>query len=127
MAESERSDALTIGAIAVITYVLASLLHEGLGHGGACYITGGKVLMISTVAEDCSSENQLVTAGGTLVNAATAVVCFSLARLTGPKAARLRLFFWLTMAVSLYDAAGYYAACQSYSRLTNVTCQPVPF
>ncbi len=108
MAESDDSDALTIGAIAVFAYVLASVLHEGLGHGGACYITGGKVLMVSTVAEDCSADNQLVIAGGTLVNAATALVCFFLARMTSPKAARLRFFLWLTMAVNLYDAAGYF-------------------
>jgi hypothetical protein len=108
MAESEHSDALTIGAIAVFSYVIATMLHEGVGHGGACYITGGKVQLISTVAEQCSADNQLVTAGGTLMNAATALVCFFLGRLTSPKAARLRFFFWLTMAVSLYMPAGYF-------------------
>lgn len=107
-AESERSDALTIGAIAVFAYVLASVLHEGLGHGGACYITGGRVKLISTVAADCSADNRLVIAGGTLMNAATAIVCFALMRITRPQAVRLRFFFWLTMAVSLYTAAGYF-------------------
>ncbi len=85
MAESEHSDALTIGAIAVFAYVVATMLHEGLGHGGACLLTGG-----------------------TLVNVATTLVCFFLGRLTSPKAARLRFFFWLTMAVSLYMPAGYF-------------------
>jgi len=108
MAESEPSDGLTVAAVAVIAYVLGSALHEGVGHGGACFLTGGTVKMISTVAEDCSSENRLVIAGGTLVNAAAALVCFLLGRLTSPRAAGLRFFLWLTMAVNLYMAAGYF-------------------
>jgi len=108
MAESEHSDAVTVGAIAVFAYVIATMLHEGLGHGGACLLTGGKVQLISTVAAQCSAENQLVIAGGTLVNAATAIMCFVLGRVTSPKAVLLRFFFWLTMAVSLYTASGYF-------------------
>jgi len=108
MAESEHSDALTIGAIAVFAYVTATMLHEGLGHGGACYITGGKLISVSTVAADCSADNRLVIAGGTLANVATALVCFFLGRLTSARNARLRFFFWLTMAVSLYMPAGYF-------------------
>jgi hypothetical protein len=108
LADDERSDALTIGAIAVFAYAIATMLHEGLGHGGECYITGGRIILISTVAEQCSADNQLVIAGGTLMNVATALVCFLLGRLTSPKAPRLRFFFWLTMAVSLYMPAGYF-------------------
>lgn len=108
MAESERSDALTIAAIAIVTYAVAVMLHEGVGHGGACYLTGAQLRMVSTVAADCSDENRWVIAGGTLMNAATALVAFVLARLISPKAARLRLFLWLTMAVNLYTAAGYF-------------------
>ena len=108
MAESERSDALTIAAIAVCTYAVATMLHEGLGHGGACYLTGGTVKMISTVAQDCSDENRWVIAGGTMMNAAAAIAGFVLARLTSPRNARLRFVFWLSMAVNLYTAAGYF-------------------
>src|SRR5689334_15689946 len=103
MAESEHSDALTIGAIAVFAYVIATMVHEGLGHGGACVLTGGKLIYVSTVAADCSSEgSRLVLAGGTLMNGITATVCFLLARMTSPKAARFRFFLWLSMAVNLF-------------------------
>lgn len=108
MAESERSDVLTIGAIAVFAYAIASVLHEGIGHGGACLLTGGKLIYVSTVAASCSNENRLVIAGGTLMNAVTAVVCFLLARMTSLRAVRFRFFLWLTMAVNLYTAAGYF-------------------
>ena len=62
MAESERSDALTIGAIAVFAYVLASVLHEGLGHGGACYITGGKVKLGDPIVAQAEGDTAYVVA-----------------------------------------------------------------
>lgn len=108
MAETERSDELTIGAVAVLAYVLATMLHEGVGHGGACVLTGGKLIYVSTVAAECSADNRIVIAGGTLMNAVTAVVCFLLARVASPKATRLRFFLWLSMAVNLFTAAGYF-------------------
>jgi hypothetical protein len=85
------------------------MVHEGLGHGGACVLTGGKLIYVSTVAADCSSEgSRLVLAGGTLMNGITATVCFLLARMTSSKAARFRFFLWLSMAVNLFTAAGYF-------------------
>ena len=62
------SDSLTIAGIAIIAYMLATVLHEGVGHGGACFLAGGKPLVISTVHMECSADTRLVTAGGTLMN-----------------------------------------------------------
>ena len=45
----------TVAGIAVTAYILASVLHEGVGHGGACLLAGGKVLVISTVHMECSA------------------------------------------------------------------------
>ena len=33
-----RIDPLTVGAIGILAYMLANVLHEGLGHGGACLL-----------------------------------------------------------------------------------------
>lgn len=102
------SDTLTIVGIALIAYILASVLHEGVGHGGACLATGGKPIMVSTVAMECSADNRLVTAGGTLVNVvagALFLVLGSMARRTSP---RLKFFLWLSMTVNLFTAAGYF-------------------
>ena len=34
-------DLATVAAVAVVVDVSASLIHEGLGHGGACLLMGG--------------------------------------------------------------------------------------
>ena len=44
---SDTADTITIAGIALIAYILASVLHEGVGHGGACLATGGKPIMVS--------------------------------------------------------------------------------
>jgi hypothetical protein len=106
--EMAPSDAVTITAIAVAAYALATVLHEELGHGGACLLTGGTLVSMSTVAVECSNENRLVIAAGSIMNVLTAAVCFLLGRMTPPKASSLRFFFWLTMAVSLFMPAGYF-------------------
>jgi hypothetical protein len=103
-----RSDALTIAGIAIIAYILASVLHEGFGHAGACLATGGKAIMVSTVAMECSADNRLVIAGGTLVNVAAAALFFVLGRMTPRTSPRLRFFLWLSMTVNLFTAAGYF-------------------
>jgi hypothetical protein len=102
------ADALTIAGIAIIAYVLASVLHEGAGHGGACLLARGKVLVISTVHMECSAETRLVMAGGTLMNVAAGALCFALGRVTARTSARLRYFLWLSMTVNLFTAAGYF-------------------
>ena len=35
-ADTSRLDRWTVGAIAVIAYAVGNVVHEGLGHGGAC-------------------------------------------------------------------------------------------
>jgi hypothetical protein len=102
-------DALTIVAIAIIAYILANVLHEGAGHGGACLLAGGKVLVISTVHMECSADTRLVMAGGTLMNAAAGALCFALGRIAARTSPRLKYFLWLSMTVNLFSAAGYFA------------------
>jgi len=40
-ASGRRHDRLTVAAIAVTAYTLANILHEGLGHWGACLLVHG--------------------------------------------------------------------------------------
>lgn len=41
------ADVWTIVAIAVVAYVFADTIHEAIGHGGACVLTGGKPVALS--------------------------------------------------------------------------------
>jgi hypothetical protein len=104
-----RVDALTVAAIAVITYAFGNIVHEAAGHGGACLLSGGRVLVVSTVHMECSAETRLVMAGGTLMNIVAGALCFALLRATARTFPRLRYFLWLSMTVNLFSAAGYFA------------------
>jgi len=60
-------DSLTVGSIGILAYMLGNVLHEAVGHGGACLLSGAKPLVLSSVHFECSLDNRLVIAGGTLV------------------------------------------------------------
>jgi hypothetical protein len=100
-------DVWTIVAIAIVAYVFASVIHEGIGHGGACVLTGGKPLAISTVHCECDKEGRLVAAGGTIANIIAGVVCWIASRLVR-RVSHLRYFLWLLMTINLMDAGGYF-------------------
>ena len=107
MKESGTDDVLTILAIAVVAYAIADVVHEGLGHGGACLLTGGWPLVLSTVHFECSDDNRLVMAGGTIANFVAGVVAWGLGRAT-KGSPPLRYFLWLSMTVNLLQGAGYF-------------------
>jgi hypothetical protein len=107
--EPSKTDALTVACIGIVAYILANVVHEGLGHGGACLITGGRPLLVTTVNMDCSADNRLVIAGGSLMNAAAAGLFFLVGRNTRRTSPHLKYFAWLSMTVNLLDAAGYLA------------------
>jgi hypothetical protein len=83
--EPAPADSLTVGSIGILAYMLGDVLHEGLGHGGAC-----------------------VLAGGTLINLVAAAVFFALGRLTSRGHPRFKYFFWISMTVNLFSATGYF-------------------
>jgi hypothetical protein len=101
-------DPFTVGSIAILAYILGNVLHEGLGHGGACLLAGAKPLVLSTVHFECSADSRLVMAGGTLMNFLAGGIFFLLGRLTAPRYPRLKYFFWIAMTVNLYTATGYF-------------------
>lgn len=107
--EPSASDPLTIVSIAIIAYMVSTMLHEAVGHGGACLLTGGKPIDVSTVSMECSADNRLVLAGGTIVNALAGALFFALGRGTSGNSSRLKYLFWMLMTVNLFSAAGYFA------------------
>ena len=102
------ADSLTVGSIGILAYMLGNVLHEGLGHGGACVLAGGKPQVLSSVAFECSSDTRLVMAGGTLINLVAAAIFFALGRLTSRSHPRFKYFFWISMTVNLFSATGYF-------------------
>ena len=105
--EGTRPDLLTIAAIAIAATVIADFIHEGIGHGGMCVVTGGQPLVLSTVHFECSADNRLVAAGGTLANLIFGALFWVAARAVR-RTASWRYFFWLLMTVNLFGAGGYF-------------------
>lgn len=106
-------DAWTVAAIAVLAYLLSNLVHEGLGHGGACLLAGGQPRVLNAVFFDCDTSRmsergvRWMAAAGSLANLALAVVAGGVLRRGPPMGSRLRFLLWLLLAVNLLQAFGY--------------------
>lgn len=75
-----KIDRLTVAAIGAVAFVGAKLAHEGLGHGGACWLTGNEFVGFSTAWAQCDRPEadvfsaRAVDAAGTAANLATAAL-----------------------------------------------------
>ncbi|HXH28971.1 MAG TPA: hypothetical protein VNL37_07995, partial [Candidatus Polarisedimenticolia bacterium] len=47
-----RPDLPTLAAVAVVAYALSNVIHEGLGHGGACRLVGGTPRLLTSMTFD---------------------------------------------------------------------------
>jgi hypothetical protein len=104
-----QANILTVASVGIVVYVFANVLHELIGHGGACLLVGGRPILVSTVNMECSVENRLVEAAGTLMNATAGAFFLLLGRWMRRLSPVWRYFFWLSMTVSFFGAAGYLA------------------
>jgi hypothetical protein len=111
---SPRHDPLTMAAVGLVAYALANLLHEGLGHGGACLLVGGKPLVLSSLHFDGDTEglhrgaNRLIAAGGTLVNLLAGGLAIAALLSSRTLPAQPRYFFWVFAFVNLFQGTGYF-------------------
>ena len=101
-------DVATIVAISIVAFATANLLHEGVGHGGACLLSGGHPRMLSTVHFECDRDSQFIAAGGTLVNVIAGFLSWLALRAVNRSRQKLRYFLWLLMTINLLGAAGYF-------------------
>jgi hypothetical protein len=109
---TKESDLPTVIAIALVAYAASNVLHEALGHGGACIALGGKPLVLSSVHFECGDEamsdlaRRGVAAAGTIVNfiaGALALIAFRTARKP-----HVAYFLWLFATLNLLMGAGYF-------------------
>ena len=108
-------DILTLIAISICVYTLSDIFHEGLGHGLAYVLLGGKVFNISST--DCScvadglsrSAQRAVAAAGPLMNLALCVLFWILLQTFRQLEASIRYSIWLLMTFNGLVFAGYLA------------------
>jgi hypothetical protein len=106
-------DLLTILAIGIVSFIIKNVLHEALGHGGACLLVGGSPLVLSSAHFDCDTATvsdagmRFISAAGTLVNFAAAYVFWLAFRNSRSQSPTLRYFYWFLMSGNFFVAAGY--------------------
>lgn len=100
-------DLWTIVAVAAVACMLQSVLHEGLGHGGVAYLSGARVITVSTVAMNADIDSRWIDVAGTLMNLAAGLVFWLLLRWKrySPVA---RFFLVIAMAGNLFTGTGYF-------------------
>ena len=103
----ERCSKPTIVSMAVIASALATLLHEGLGHGVIAWMRGDVPTELTSNHLSSLRPDKWVEAGGTLVNLAVGAFALLVSRRAGDRA-NTRYFFWLLAALNLLPGAGYF-------------------
>lgn len=101
----------TIVAIAVVSWVSVTILHELIGHGGACLLAGGEVRAVSTTELYCSDvsgwQYKLVASAGSIANLLAALGCLALSRFVSHLSARTYYFLWLFLSTNMFHAGSY--------------------
>jgi hypothetical protein len=108
-------DILTLIGIAICVYTLGDIFHEGLGHGLAYVLLGGKVFSISSTACSCAAggltrtAQRIVAAAGPLMNLVLSILFWILLRTFRKLGVSIRYFIWLFMTFNGLVFAGYLA------------------
>jgi len=105
----------TIVSMAIIASAVATLLHEGVGHGVVAWLRDAGPTELTTNHLSTIKADRWVMAGGTLVNLAAGVAALFASSRSGQRANR-RYFLWLLGALNLLPGAGYFM----YSGLANI-------
>ena len=100
-------DKLTIVSMAVIASAVATLLHEGLGHGLVAFLRGAVPMELTSNHLTSLRPDKWVEASGTLVNLAAGMAAL-LASLRVSGHINIRYFLWLLAALNLLPGAGYF-------------------
>jgi hypothetical protein len=111
---STKADRLTLAAIALAAFALSNVVHEGVGHGGACLLVGGRAVALSAIhfegdlAGLSPAAGKWMATGGTLANLALGLLAWAALRAARAAPGSVRLFLWLSMTINLLQAAGYW-------------------
>jgi hypothetical protein len=97
----------TIISMAVIASGIATLLHEGVGHGVIAWLRGDIPTELTSNHLSSLRPDRWVDAGGTLVNLAAGTTSLLISRRAGDRA-NIRYFFWILAALNLLPGAGYF-------------------
>ena len=93
--------------MALIASGMATLLHEGVGHGVTAWLRGDIPTELTSNHLSTLRPDLWVDAGGTLVNLIVGAGSLVASRRAGDRA-NIRYFFWILAALNLLPGAGYF-------------------
>jgi hypothetical protein len=106
-----RDSAPMLVALGVTAYAASMMTHEALGHGAYCIAAGGHNTMLTVWQERCSTSARALGPGmkavGPGIQFLGGLLAWLVLQIRWRRAARLRLFVWLYMALSLMISSGY--------------------
>jgi hypothetical protein len=104
---TQQHSKATIVSMAVLATAIATLLHEGAGHGVVAWLRGDIPTELTSNHLSSLRPDRWVDAGGTLANLLAGFPSLLASRAAGTHA-NLRYFLWLLAAHNLLSGAGYF-------------------
>ena len=107
------SDWLTVASLAILAYAAANVLHEGVGHGGACLLVGGTPQLLTSVDFECGTDGltplaaRVVAASGTIVNLIAGALAVLAYRRAAAREPAVRYLLWLFGTINVLTGFGY--------------------
>src|SRR5258708_39443918 len=99
-----RDSLWTMAAFGGLAEMISTVLHEGLGHGVAAWLSGARQITVTSTYMAAGMDTRWILAAGTLVNLAFGVLGLAvLRRMRSAFISRmpLRLFLWALTALNL--------------------------
>jgi hypothetical protein len=103
-----KDDLWTLAAFGVLAYMIANVLHEGLGHGGVAWLSGAHHVTVTSTYMDAGIDSRWILAAGTLANLVFGVLGLAVLREMRHARMPLRLFLWALTAFNLLLGTGYF-------------------
>ena len=103
---SQRLNIATLVSIALPAFALEPFVHEFLGHAVTAWLTGAKVILVSSTAMQTEGGSLAVPAAGPLSNLVFGVFAYLILRRI-PRFTPARYFIWIFALANLFLGFGY--------------------
>lgn len=104
--ERHRINLATIVSIALAAFALQPVAHEVVGHAVTAWLTGTKIILISSTAMQTEGGGRIIPASGPLANVVFGIAAYlAFRRISRFSAARL--FLWIFAFANLFIGTGY--------------------
>jgi hypothetical protein len=102
-----KNDLLTVAAVGVLAMCVVTFDHEALGHGSACVLLHGRILLLNSSMFRCDVRSGWIDPAGPAVNLLMGTLALACVRLVPVRRLPLRVFLILVAAFSYFWEWGY--------------------